>query len=119
MPGELVSLTYSLLSGAFAFLCLYFSMTVKEWQRTLYTFFLVFTIAAWSGMEWAFWLMGQNMFDIILYPAVPLDFFFLSWIVFAGWYGEKIKARNIWIGWLIVLAIIFAIARVCMNCVKF
>ena len=117
MVYELAALGYATLAGLFSLLMLYQSMTTSE-KKNYYIWFLIFTIASWSGIEWFYWLAGYNMFDLILYPAVPLDFFFLSWIAFAGWYGKKIKYLGIFKLWIVALAIIFAIARVCMNCIR-
>lgn len=118
MTYEYAALAYSLLTGLFAFYTLHVSMTTKN-KKIFYIWFLVFTIASWSGIEWFYWLSGYDMFNLILYPAVPLDFFFLSWIAFAGWYGKKIMQIDIFKIWLVVLGVIFAVARVCMNCVHF
>ncbi len=119
MAEELIALAYSLLSGVFAIFCFYLSLAYIKYKKEFYVFFLILTTASWSGLEWSFWLMGKNMFDIILYPAVPFDFFFLSWIVIAGWLGERLGQRKIFMIWLVVLALIFAIARICMNCIQF
>jgi hypothetical protein len=118
MAAELIGFSYGIMAGVMAMLMFYLAMIQKE-KRQYYVFALIFLIASWSGLEYGLWLSGNNMFDMILYPAVPLDFFFAAWITFAVWTGEKLKQRNIWMAWLVVLAIIFAIARVCMNCVRF
>jgi len=115
---ELVGFSYGIIAGIMARLLFYLTLTQKK-PRDYYVFALLFLIASWSGLEYGLWLTGNDMFDMILYPAVPLDFFFAAWIAFAVWTGEKIKQRNVWMVWLVVLAIIFAIARVCMNCIKF
>ena len=114
-----IPLVYSLIAGIMAMGLFYLSYRDRGMKKIFYIFSLVFLIASWSGLEWAYWLMGHNMFDIILAPAVPLDFFFAVWIGFSIWWGEKIGERKVWIGFLVALAIIFAIARVCMNCVVF
>jgi len=118
MNAELAGFSYAIIAGIMAVLLFWLTLTQKQ-NKNYYIFALVFLIASWSGLEYGLWLTGNNMFDMILYPAVPLDFFFVAWIAFAVWAGEKIKQRNVWIVWLVVLAIIFAIARVCMNCIKF
>ena len=118
MAAEMIGFTFGTIAGIMAVLLFYLALTQKQ-PKNYYMFALIFLIASWSGLEYGLWLTGNNMFDMMLYPTVPLDFFFAAWIAFAGWLGEKIKQRNIWMAWLVVLAIIFAIARVCMNCVKF
>jgi len=118
MAAELVGYSFAIIAGIMAMLLFWLSLTQKR-AKEFYVFALAFLIASWSGLEFGLWLGGANMFDMILYPAVPLDFFFAAWIAFAVWTGEKLKQRKIWVAWLVVMAIIFAIARVCMNCVHF
>ena len=118
MNAELAGFSYAIIAGIMAVSLFYLTVTQRQ-NRNYYIFALIFLIASWSGLEYGLWLTGNNMFDMILYPSVPLDFFFAAWIAFAVWVGEKIKQRNVWIIWLVVLAAIFAIARVCMDCVKF
>jgi hypothetical protein len=118
MAAELAAFSYAIIAGAMAIPLFFMALTQKK-PRNYYIFALVFLIASWSGLEYGLWLTGNNMFDMILYPAVPLDFFFAAWIAFSIWVGERIRQRKIWICWLVALAIIFAIARVCMNCVRF
>jgi len=118
MAQELVGFAFGVIAGMMAILMFWLTLTQKQ-PKNYYVFALIFLIASWSGLEFGLWLGGSNMFDMMLYPAVPLDFFFAAWIAFAVWAGEKIKQRNVWMAWLVVLAIIFAIARVCMNCIKF
>jgi len=117
MAAELIGFSFSILAGMMAVLLFWLALTQKK--RDYYIFALVFLIASWSGLEYGLWLTGGNMFDMILYPTVPLDFFFAAWIAFTVWTGEKLKQRNVWMCWIIALAIIFAIARVCMNCIRF
>ncbi|MEM5814838.1 MAG: hypothetical protein QXD77_03400 [Candidatus Aenigmatarchaeota archaeon] len=117
MGMETLGFSYATIAGIMAILL--FCLALTQRKRDYYIFALVFLIASWSGLEYGLWLAGSDMFDMILYPAVPLDFFFVAWIAFAVWTGEKIKQRRIWQYWLVALAVIFAIARVCMNCVRF
>jgi len=118
MAAEMIGFTFGAIAGMMAVLMFYLTVTQRQ-NRNYYIFALIFLIASWSGLEYGLWLTGNDMFDMILYPSVPLDFFFAAWIAFAVWVGEKVKQRNVWVIWLVVLAIIFAIARVCMNCVRF
>ena len=113
----LIPVAYSILAGVMSIVLFYLSFTNEKHKKVLYIFSLVFLIASWSGLEWSLWVMGYDMFSLILAPVVPLDFFFLAWIVFAVWYGESIGERKIWICFLISLAVIFVIARLCMNCI--
>lgn len=118
MDMHFLGFSYAIVAGFMSVLLFYLTFTQKR-KREFYIFALVFLIASWSGLEYGLWLLGMDMFDLILAPAVPLDFFFAAWIAFAIWTGEKIKERNVWIAWIIALAVIFAIARVCMNCIQF
>lgn len=88
-------------------------------SRQLYMLALLMSTACFSGLEWGLWLDGQDMFELIAYPAVPLDFFFAAWIGFSIWIGEKTNERKIAIYWLVLLAAVFVIASYCMNCVRF
>lgn len=118
MAVELIGFSFSMIAGAMAVLLFYLTLTQKQ-KRDYYIFSLLFLTASWAGLEYGMWLTGNDMFDMILYPAVPLDFFFAAWIAFSIWTGERVGQRKVWITWVIVLAIIFAIARACMNCVHF
>ena len=118
MAAELAAFSYAIIAGIMAILLFFLALTQRK-GKPYYVFALIFLIASWSGLEFGLWLSGNNMFDMLLYPAVPLGFFFLTWMAFAGWVGEKLGERRIFICWLVALAIIFAIARVCMNCIRF
>ena len=114
-----IPLVYSIIAGAMSIALFYLSLTNRELRKPLYIFSLVFLIASWSGIEWALWIAGYNLFELVLFPVVPLDFFFLSWIAFVIWYGEYIKERKIWIYFIISLVAIYIIATFCMDCLRF
>jgi len=118
MDALLIGFSWAIISGFMSIMMFYLTFTQKE-KKNFYIFALLFLIASWSGLEYGLWLAGVNMFEMILAPNVPLDFFFTAWIIFVIWAGEKINERKIWVSWIIALIIIFLIAKLCMNCVHF
>ncbi len=103
-----IGTTWALLSGMFATFCFYLSSRGKD-AVAWYRWALAFLIASWSGLEWALWQLGYDMFALLLHPIMPLDLFFAIWIGFAVWWGEKLKARRTWQLWTAVLAAIFVV----------
>jgi len=122
MADPLVGYSFAVIAGVMAALLFYVIVSSDfkhKKAKQLYAFALILTIASWSGLEWGLWLQGEDMFRLIAYPAVPLDFFFAAWISFVLWIGEKLNERKTAIIWLAFLAAIFVIASYCMNCVQF
>ncbi len=121
MSEPIIGYSFAIIAG-FAAALLFFALARSDFRlkraKEIYIFALAFTIASWSGLEWGLWLDGGNLFRLIVFPAVPLDVFFLVWISFALWAGEKLNQRKIAVSWLIILAAIFVIASYCMDCVK-
>jgi hypothetical protein len=110
-----IGMTYSIIAGIMSIALLIYSVHRKH--EHFFLFSLIFLIASWSGLEWALWLRGSNMFHMIFKPIVPFAFYFVAWIALVVYVSEKIfKKRKYWVGFIGVLLIITAIASVCMNC---
>jgi len=120
MSVSAIGYSFATVAGVMAAL-LFWQIIRQNYSRSkkLFILALLMSTACFSGLEWGLWLDGQDMFKMIVYPAVPLDFFFAAWIGFSVWIGEQLKERKLAIYWLILLAAIFVIASYCMNCVQF
>lgn len=120
MSVSAVGYSFAVISGAMAAL-LFWQIIRQNFNKSknLYILALLMSTACFSGLEWGLWLDGQDMFKLLLYPAVPLDFFFAAWIGFAVWIGDRINQRKLAICWLFLLAAIFVVASYCMNCIRF
>ncbi|MFH0829991.1 MAG: hypothetical protein V1887_02415 [Candidatus Aenigmatarchaeota archaeon] len=120
MSASAAGYSFAIIAGVMA--ALLFRQIIRQnfrKSKQLFVMALLMSTACFSGLEWGLWMDGQDMFRLIVYPAVPLDFFFAAWIGFAVWVGDKIDQRKLAIYWLFLLAAIFVIASYCMNCVSF
>jgi len=118
------SYTFSIISAIFSAVFLYHALNLddrKEGEK-FFIFSILFLIAAFSGIETGLWAGGFDMFELILSPWVPLDFFFgiCYFVIFylSEWYFQN---RKIWVAVVLFSLIIFFIAYVlgCMDCVQF
>ncbi len=109
-----VGLTYALIAALASLLFLHHAL-VKENER-LFLMSLLFVLVSWSGIEWALWLLGQNLFKLVLKPIIPLASFFIVWTLTIIYLAEKKFRRRDWVLFLAVIAVISAIASKCMDC---
>ncbi|MGC1121072.1 MAG: hypothetical protein WBA22_08250 [Candidatus Methanofastidiosia archaeon] len=107
-------LTYALIAGFTATVLMLYA--VEKRDDHLFLFSLMFLIISWSGIEWALWLKGWNLFDMVFTPIVPLASFFVGWTLFVIFVAEKYFRRRYWIAFLIVLGFFIWISTFCMNC---
>ena len=105
---------YSLLAGFMSVLLMVYAIEKKN--EYFFVFSLMFLIISWSGIEWALWLKGYNLFEMVFTPIVPLASYFAGWTVFVIFISEKHFRRRYWIAFLIVLAFFIWISTFCMNC---
>jgi len=113
-----VGLAWALLSGMLVTLCFYLSSKNGKEGISWYRWALAFLIAGWSGMEWALWQDGYDMFALMLKPIMPLNLFFAIFIGFAIWRGEELKARKTWQVWMAILAAIFVVGYLTNTVLK-
>jgi hypothetical protein len=78
----------------------------------------LFLAGSFAGLEWAFWLEGYNMFNLVFEFTFPLIVYFGVWFGFIIWLFETRKERKVWIILSILLIIVVLIAVNCMNCLK-
>jgi|SRR3989339_170587 len=110
-----LALTLSIISGFAAILLYYAGLNEKNFKKG--TFLLVwatlFLGASMGGIEWAFYLLGYNLF---MFFAFPLAAYMVIWFAFVIWIFESRKQRKIWIVFLIALIILTIVAINCTNC---
>lgn len=114
-----IALSFSLISGIMSCLLfiagMYFEKNKKK-STIILLFACLFLLASFTGLEWAFWLEGKNMFYLLFSPIIPLIFYFFVWFVFIIWLFESRGERKIWILLILIIIIIILIAVNCMNC---
>ncbi|MFQ6009711.1 MAG: hypothetical protein ACE5J7_01165 [Candidatus Aenigmatarchaeota archaeon] len=115
MGIEMAGFTWSLLAGMMAAILMVYSIDKKS--KELYVASLAFVLASWSGLEWGLWMLGQDMFQLVYRPIVPMAFFFLVWTGFVIYTSEKVfKERRYWVAFLALIIFISIVARFCMDC---
>jgi hypothetical protein len=107
-------LTYSIVAGVMSICLLFYA--VKKKDEHYFLFSLMFLIISWSGIEWALWLKGYNLFEMVFVPIVPLASYFVGWTLFVVYIAERHFKRRDWIAFLLVLAFFIWISTFCMNC---
>lgn len=107
-------LIYSIVAGFMSVVLMLYSIEKKD--EHFFVFSLMFLIISWSGIEWALWLQGYNLFQLVLTPIVPLASYFVGWTLFVIFVSEKYFKRRYWIAFLIVIGFFIWISTFCMNC---
>lgn len=107
-------LIYSVVAGFMSVLLMVYAIEKKK--DHFFVFSLMFLIISWSGIEWALWLKGYNLFQMVFTPIVPLSSYFVGWTVFVIYVSEKYFKRRYWVAFLIVLGFFIWISTFCMNC---
>lgn len=118
--SSLLAASFSLVAGFMACLLyiagLYFEKDKKK-STSILIIASIFLWASFTGLEWGFWLEGENMFQLITYPIVPLIFYFAVWGGFVVWIFESREQRRIWVAMLAIAALLILTAVNCMNCI--
>jgi len=109
-----VGLTYSIIAAIFSFFLL--NLAVRKRNEKYFLLSLLMVLASWSGIEWALWLLGYNLFHLVLEPIVPLASFFVAWTLAIIYFAETKFKRRDWVIFLGIVGVIWLIARVCMDC---
>jgi hypothetical protein len=109
-----VGLLYSLISAILTIALIFYS--IKKKSEPIFLISLMFLLISWSGIEWALWLEGYNLFTLVFEPIVPLASYFVGWGIFVIYLSETHFHRRDWIAFLLINLSIIAIASVCMDC---
>lgn len=120
MISHIIS-SMSVISGlmsVFLFLIGAFFEKDKKKSSIILFFGCLFLLASFSEIEYALWLEGINIFDLIKAPIVPFVFYFVVWIIFIIWIFESRNQRKYWVFALLILSIIILISINCMNCLS-
>ena len=114
-----IAISFSLVSGIMACFLFIFGMHEKNKKksRNILIWACLFLAGSFAGLEWVFWLIGYNMFNLVLKFTFPLIVYFGIWFGFIIWLFESRKERKIWIILLVLLIIMVLIAMNCMNCI--
>ncbi len=109
-----VGLTYSIIA---ALISIYFlDVALKKGSKDMLLLSLLFVLVSWSGIEWTLWLLGYNLFELVLRPIVPLTSFFVAWTLAIIYIAETRFERKYWVLFLVLIYIISIIAVNCMDC---
>jgi len=84
---EQIGILYSLISGIAAIFLIYFALQKKS--EKIFLLALLFLIISWSGIEWALWTAGYNLFTLVFEPIVPLASYFVGWSILVIYLSEK------------------------------
>ena len=112
---HLVGLTYSIIAAVFSALFMY--LAIQKKSERIFIISLILLLVSWSGMEWALWLLGHDLFKLVVEPIVPLATFFLVQTLIVIYLSEKNFRRRDWIGFVAAIAVLSVIAYFCMDCI--
>ena len=110
-----LGLGFSIIAGIMAVALFYTGLKLGKKGKSIMIWAVLFLGASFGGLEWAFYLLGYNMFTFFVFPLIA---YFAIWFLFIIWAFEKIGQRKIWIMFLIALVVLTIIAVNCMNCVQ-
>lgn len=110
-----LALAISAIAGLMAIALFYLGLKDKDKKKatSILIFAVLFLGVSFGGLEWAFYLLGYDMFHFFAFPLIA---FFAVWFIFIIWIFESRKQRKIWIIFLIALIILVLLAVNCMNC---
>lgn len=111
-----IGLTYSIIAAITSLFFLKLALPTRN--ENMFLLSLLFTLVSWSGIEWALWLLGYNLFDLVLQPIVPLASFFAVWLIAVIYIAERKFKRRDWVAFAGALVVITIIARLCMDCLR-
>ncbi|MEM7813638.1 MAG: hypothetical protein QW548_01930 [Candidatus Aenigmatarchaeota archaeon] len=115
-----LALAIALMAGAMSIALFYAGLKIEQTgpqktraARSTFIWAVMFLGAAFGGLEWAFYLLGYNMFTFFAFPLVAFFGIWFGWII---WLFERRGERRIWMSFLVALAVLTVIAFNCMNC---
>ncbi len=118
MAIQNIILVYALLSGIMSVSLIIFTMFFeknKKKSHLLLIWATLFLASSFATSEYAFWLEGYNLFELVFPLNMPLAFFFSIWLLFFVWTFEMRKERETWLLLVFLLILIVLIAMNCMN----
>ena len=116
-PLSSVAFLYALISGIFSVVLFYLAIKIGRKATNIFILAIIFLLVHFSGIEWFLWINDYNLFDLLIEPIVPLTSYFIAWIITIIYLSEKyFKKRWIWVCFILFCAVVFIIARFCMNC---
>jgi len=116
-----ILLIYSVLAGIFSILLFTFTLFFekdKKKSKNLLIWAVLFLAASFATTEYAFWLEGVYLFDLIFKFNFPLISYFTIWLAFIIWLFESRKERTIWVILAIALVLLTIVALNCPNCIR-
>jgi len=116
-----ILLIYSLLAGIFSILLFIFTLFFekdKKRSRILLIWAVLLLAGSFATTEYAFWLEGVYLFDLIFKFNFPLISYFTIWLAFIIWLFESRKERTIWMIFSIALVLLTIVALNCPNCIR-
>ena len=116
-----ILLIYSVLAGIFSILLFIFTLFFgkdKKKSKFLLIWAVLFLVASFAASEYAMWLEGVYLFDLLAKFNFPLLSYFTIWLAFIIWLFESRKERNVWVTFLIALVLLTIVALNCPNCIR-
>ena len=116
-----LALSFSLIAGIMACFLFVFGLSKereKKKSRVILLWACLFLASSFGGLEWAFWLEGYDMFNLVFEFTFPLVVYFVVWFAFIIWVFEMRKERKIWIILFLLLVLMVLVAINCINCLK-
>ncbi len=116
-----ILIVYSLLAGFFSIALFIFTLFFekdKKKSRALFIWAILLLAAAFAASEYALWLEGVYLFDLVFKFNFPLISYFTIWFAFIIWLFESRKERNVWIIFAVALALLTIVALNCPDCIK-
>ena len=111
----------SILAGLFSISLFIFTIFFEKYRKKsniLLIWAVLFLAAAFAAAEYAFWLEGFYLFDIISKFNFPLLSYFAIWFAFIVWIFESRGERKVWVFLATALVLLTAIAINCPNCIR-
>lgn len=116
-----ILLIYSLLAGIFSILLFIFTLFFekdKKRSKILLIWAVLFLAASFAASEYAFWVEGVYLFDLIFKFNFPLISYFAIWFAFMVWLFESKRERTIWMIFTIALILLTIAALNCPDCIR-
>lgn len=116
-----ILLVYSFLAGIFSILLFTFTLFFekdRKRSKNLLIWAVLFLGASFAASEYAMWLEGVYLFDLLAKFNFPLISYFTIWLAFIVWLFESRKERTIWIIFVIALVLLTIVALNCPNCIR-
>jgi hypothetical protein len=109
-----ISIAYAIIAGIFSIALIFYAL--KKKSEPFFVWALLFQLISWSGIEWAFWNEGYNMFTLVFEPIVPLASYFVGWCLFVIYLGETHFKRRDWVAFIVIVLLFAILAPMCMDC---